>query len=109
VQPFPTTGAKWQVSKGGGQGPQWRRDGSELFYLAPDKKLIAVAVKTGPSFAAGAAHALIDTRITSWESSNNVGAHYAVSADGQRFLVNTASDTIQPITLAVNWLAALNK
>jgi hypothetical protein len=109
VQPFPTTGAKWQVSKGGGLGPQWRRDGSELFYLAPDKKLIAVAVKAGPSFAAGAAHALVDTRITSWESSNNQGAHYAVSSDGQRFLVNTASDTIQPITLAVNWLAALNK
>jgi eukaryotic-like serine/threonine-protein kinase len=109
VQPFPTTGAKWQVSKGGGQVPQWRRDASELFYLAPDKKLIAVAVRTGPSFAPGEAHALIDTRITSWESSNNQGTQYAVSADGQRFLVNTPSDVIQPITLAVNWSAALSK
>jgi len=109
VQPFPTTGAKWQVSKGGGQQPQWRRDGSELFYIAPDKKLIAVAVKTGATFAPGEARALLDTRITAWEGSNNHGVQYAVTADGQRFLVNTAGDAIQPITLVLNWPAALNK
>ena len=42
VQPFPPTGAKWQVSKGGGQQPQWRRDGCELFYIGADKKLVGV-------------------------------------------------------------------
>jgi hypothetical protein len=109
VQPFPTTGTKWQVSKGGGQGPQWRHDGGELFYIAPDKKLIAVAVKTGATFASRDARALIDTRITAWESSNNQGTQYAVTADGQRFLVNTASDVVRPITLMLNWLAPLSK
>lgn len=34
VQPFPTTGAKWQVSSMGGSDPQWRGDGRELFYVA---------------------------------------------------------------------------
>src|SRR4029077_14468036 len=29
VQPSPPTGAKWQISKGGGHQPQWRRDGRE--------------------------------------------------------------------------------
>jgi hypothetical protein len=109
VQPFPTTGAKWQVSKGGGQEPQWRRDGNELFYMASDRKLIAVAVKTDATFAPGDARALFDTRVTAWEGSNNQGPQYAVTADGQRFLVNTASDAVQPITLALNWPAALNK
>jgi dipeptidyl aminopeptidase/acylaminoacyl peptidase len=109
VQPFPTTGTKWQVSKGGGQQAQWRRDGRELFYIAPDKKLIAVAVKTGATFAPGEARALIDTRITAWEGPNNEGVQYAVTADGQRFLVNTAIDAVQPITLVLNWAAALNK
>jgi Tol biopolymer transport system component len=109
VQPFPTTGSKWQVSKGGGQEAQWRRDGNELFYLSPDKKLIAVAVKIGAAFVAGEAHALLDARISAWEGSNNQGPQYAVTADGQRFLVNTASDAVQPITLVLNWPAALNK
>ncbi|HKO02692.1 MAG TPA: protein kinase, partial [Thermoanaerobaculia bacterium] len=30
VQRFPATGAKWQVSSGGGEQPRWRRDGREL-------------------------------------------------------------------------------
>ncbi len=44
VQPFPGPGPKVQVSVGGGTLPRWRRDGSELFYLAPDRRLMAVSV-----------------------------------------------------------------
>src|SRR6266540_1964361 len=44
VQPFPASGAKWQISSGGGMQPRWRHDGKELFYLAPNKKLMAVDV-----------------------------------------------------------------
>ena len=33
VAPFPWTGAKWQISNGGGAGPRWRADGKELFYF----------------------------------------------------------------------------
>ena len=108
VQPFPPTGAKWQISKGGGHQPQWRRDGGELFYMAPDRKLIGVAVQTGSAFVPGAARALVETRITSWERSN-FGSQYAVTADGERFLVNNATDTTLPITLVLNWTAALKK
>ena len=107
VQPFPATGAKWQVSKGGGQQPQWRRDGRELFYIAPDKKLVGVAVRAGSDFATGEARALIDTRIVAWERSNQQSCQYAVTADGERFLVNNATDTILPIALVLNWQAAL--
>ena len=108
VQPFPTTGAKWQISKGGGQGAQWRRDGRELFYVAPDLKLVGVAVSAGSDFAAGEARTLFETRITSLERSN-FGSGYAVTSDGQKFLVNTAPSTIQPVTLILNWAAALGK
>ena len=108
VQPFPTTGGKWQVSKGGGQQPQWRRDGAELFYITPDRKLTGVVVKTGSDFALGEARVLLETRITGWDLSN-YGMSYAVSADGQRFLVNTASDAVLPITLVLNWPVALTR
>ena len=102
VQPYPATGTKWQISKGGGVQPQWRRDGRELFYVAPDKKLTGVAVRTGSDFAPGEARALFDTRMAGWDRSNT-GTQYVVAADGQRFLVNTATDETLAITLVRNW------
>ena len=44
VQPFPGPGPKSQVSVGGGTLPRWPRDGGELFYLAPDNRLMVVSV-----------------------------------------------------------------
>ena len=42
--PSRAPGPKVQVSVGGGTMPRWRRDGSELFYLAPDRRLMAVSI-----------------------------------------------------------------
>lgn len=81
-------------------------DGSELFYIGPDRKLIGVSVKSGSDFSVGEARSLVETRISSRE---RLGGQYAVTADGQRFLVNTASDTTLPVTLILNWTAALRK
>jgi hypothetical protein len=53
VQPVPATGAKFQVSTGGGGRPRWRRDGKELFYASGEGKLMAVPIKLGDSIEAG--------------------------------------------------------
>ncbi|MFN2480058.1 MAG: protein kinase, partial [Pyrinomonadaceae bacterium] len=53
VQTFPASGGRWRVSTGGGSQPRWRRDGRELFYIAPDRKLMAVSIKPGAAFEAG--------------------------------------------------------
>ena len=45
LQSFPASGAKFMISEGGGMEPQWRKDGTELFYLAKDRTLMAVPVK----------------------------------------------------------------
>jgi Tol biopolymer transport system component len=57
VQPFdPSSGfagedAKRQVSRDGGLGMvQWRRDGRELYYVAPDGGVMTVDVTNDPSF-----------------------------------------------------------
>ena len=34
---------------------------------------------------------------------------YHVSPDGQRFLVNTMSEAVAPLTIVVNWPAGLKK
>jgi len=106
VAPFPGPGGKWLVSTAGGRLPRWRRDGTEIFYLAPDNTLMAAAVNgRGSSFAVGAVRPLFETRAT--------GARYSydVSADGQRFLINTALEQAAsaPITVVVNWTAGVGK
>jgi Tol biopolymer transport system component len=104
VQPFPATGSRWQVSTAGGLQPQWRGDGRELYYVSPDKKLTAVDVKTtGAVFAWGAPRALMETRMTGWERISAGCCQYAVSRDGERFLISTATTAATPITIASNW------
>jgi len=105
VQSFPLSGAKWQVSTNGGDNPRWRRDGKELFYLAADQKLMAAAVNEEGTFKAGVPKVLFQTREV-------VGRYrYAVTADGQRFLVNTPLEEANtaPITVVLNWTAELGK
>jgi len=53
VQRFLSPGGKWQVSSNGGKQPQWSHNGNELFYVAADQKLMAVAVRPGLSLDPG--------------------------------------------------------
>jgi Tol biopolymer transport system component len=110
VAPFPGPGGNWKVSSAGGSEPRWRRDGKELYYLAPDGKLMAVEVNAGPTFEAGAATPLFQTRRRVPVSSTDLFS-YDVSADGQRFLVNTdvGEVTSSPLTVVLNWTAELKR
>ena len=104
VQSFPASGAKWQVSVSGGSQPRWRRDGKELFYLAGDRNVTVVDVNTeAPTFAHGTPKALFETRIS--KGDDRAGDQYAVTTDGQRFLVNTLAEEGAPISLVINWTA----
>jgi len=90
--------------------PEWRRDGKELFYISADGKLTEVPVTAdGPTFSAGTPHALFDVEIP--EPNPPYPTDYAVTADGQRFLVNTVVDqpTRPALTVILNWTADLKK
>jgi len=106
VQPFPGPGGKWQISTSGGSMPVWRRDGKELFYLAADRRLMAVPVVTGEAFETGTPVALFEARLK-----DDPDRHYDVSADGQRFLLTTplGDDSTPPITLVQNWTVLLRQ
>ncbi len=98
------------ISIAGGTQPRWRRDGKELFFLAPDRKLMVVEVKGGSTFEAGLPRPLFQTRAQVNRAGPNVFA-YDVSADGQRFLVNTivGEQASIPVTVVVNWTAGLRR
>jgi serine/threonine protein kinase len=100
VQPFPTSGSKWQISNGGGTQPMWLRDGKELFFMGEDRKLYATDIHVSSTFEFGMPHSLFEVH----------GRSYVPARDGQRFLVNMSSDAApSPINIVVNWTAALNK
>ena len=104
LQPFPGPGDRIRVSAGGGQHVRWARDGSELFYMAADRRLTSVRVTFGANGppVLGAPLPLFRT-----ESDNSfiTRQQYVVSPDGQRFLINASTDAIDPpsIMLILNW------
>ncbi|HET8677087.1 MAG TPA: hypothetical protein VFO63_14925, partial [Blastocatellia bacterium] len=98
-----------RISTNGGIVPNWSRDGKELFYVDGDGRMMAVAVNTsGGTFQTGAPTALFQTRMFADAS---VFHEFAVSHDGQRFLVGTLiGDTKSPRpTVILNWPAALKR
>jgi Tol biopolymer transport system component len=109
VRSFPRGDQKWPVSNGGAWQPIWRRDGRELFFLSQEGVLMAADVKAGANFEAGVPHPLFRTTIPPYPGAPQVPANtYAVSKDGQRFLVNQAVDDASKgsISIVTRWQAA---
>jgi eukaryotic-like serine/threonine-protein kinase len=93
VARFPPTGAKWQVSAGGGILPRWRADGKELFFVKPGApaKVFAVPIVLGATPQIGQVVNLFDFDIG--RPSPSV---YDVTADGQKILANTQTGEEPP-------------
>jgi Tol biopolymer transport system component len=99
VQSFPGRESKWQVSISGGTNPRWRRDGRELFYAGPEKRLMSVNVAAaGPVLQFSTPFALF---------SMVLHGSYDVTPDGQRFIVSSQRENtrVAPIEIVANWTA----
>jgi Tol biopolymer transport system component len=107
VQTFPQTGGKWLISTAGGAQPRWRRDGKELFFIAPDKTLMAVDINAGSLLETSTPTRLFATQVSSYSAPSR----YLVTADGQRFLINAPAEAASqtPINVVMNWTADLKK
>ena len=104
IEPYPPSGAKWQVSNGGATSPRWRGDGKELFFQSNDDRIMSVAVT------AGADGLRISTPSPLFQMRTRSGTfQYDVSADGQKFLLDAAKggDDKTTITLVTNWTSSL--
>jgi eukaryotic-like serine/threonine-protein kinase len=96
-------GGSVPVSRGGGSAPRWRGDGREIFYLAPNGKMMAVAVAPEQEFRVGTPTPLFQT-----PPGTIVGD---VTADGKRFLLiaPVGPSASVPFTVVLNWTAGLKK
>ena len=89
-------GQSCECPSGGGTIPRWRQDGRELFYLAPDRRLMVVSVsRRGSESRDGTSprpvHAVDDVSVMS--------RHPTVSGFSSRAVISAAS----PIVVILNW------
>jgi Tol biopolymer transport system component len=105
VRPFAGRGEPFPISTAGGVYPRWSRDGKELYYIAPDAKMMAVPIRaTAGTIEAAAPATLFQTRRVGG-GSNVIGRghQYDVTRDG-RFLINVETESsAPPLTLLMNW------
>jgi Tol biopolymer transport system component len=103
AQQFPS-GRRFQVSTDGGFWPRWQ--GNEIFYISADNQLMAVPIEVSSDpqeTKPGKPIALFTPPIRITVSNNASGAPYAVTGDGQRFVVGAVSPVKSPITVIKNW------
>ena len=112
VVPFSVSGprGKKQVSIGGGAEPVWARESRELLYRNGDK-MMAVAIETEPELSVGTPRLLFEGRFLPVLSGDDPGSSYAISPDGQRFLMIKREQDLVPteIIVVLNWFEELKR
>ena len=97
---------KLPISTNGGTNPVWAPSGKELFFIAPDGKLMSVDIGAGSSFEPGKPKVLFDIIA----ARTNQGNDYDVSTDGQRFLfISGMADATSSLAVVINWSSDLKK
>jgi hypothetical protein len=104
IRSFPDLSVKVRISTNGGNEPQWRGDGHELFYMGPDNTIYSVPLTPdGTRLAPGSPEPLFAANVDQIKTIRN---QFAVSRDGQRFLVLSLMDRdASPIVTVLNWRA----
>jgi serine/threonine protein kinase len=96
-------GEKRRISPAGGKRPRWRRDGKELYYIAPGGFVMGLPVALGQPREVGAPVPL-------FRGEPDI-ENYDVAPDGSRFLVSTPAEKVResPIRVIVNWTALVER
>ena len=105
VRSFPDGVRKWRVSTAGGVAPHWAKGGREILYQSTSSDLLAVPVMPGAEFRPGKPVTLFHADLSTYGWGVN---RWAVTADGQRFLLNLAiKNPFTGFTVTKNWEAAI--
>ena len=99
VRGFGGTPGRWQISRGGGTQPVWRGDSRELFYVGLGGVMNAVAIGGEDTLIAGSPQPLFQTTLPNVLAPFRTS--YAVSPDGQRFLLNSLRQNPQVSAISV--------
>jgi Tol biopolymer transport system component len=102
VRSFPDLSVKVRISTSGGNQPQWRGDGKELFYIGPDNTIHSVPLTSSSGrIEPGTPEPLFTASVDQLKTIRN---QFAVTPDGQRFLVLSLIDRdASPFVTILNW------
>jgi Tol biopolymer transport system component len=107
VTEFPSGLGKIRISSDGGRFPRWRKDEKELYYLGADNIMMAATL---PNPASGLR---VESTTALFQTDAVVGPAppFVVSADGERFLINSTIPSRTPPTLSLvfNWPSLIKK
>jgi Tol biopolymer transport system component len=103
IRAFPDGEDERKVSIDGAMAPRWRGDGREIYFLTLDAVMMAASVDSD-SGVPGPIEMLFPTSL-SFASLRP----YAVTRNGERFLMPVAIEREPPITAVINWQARLPK
>jgi hypothetical protein len=97
VAAFPQRAGKWLV--GTGSWPPWKSDGSELFFLDSNNRLVSARVEARENaFGIGTLRPLFTIEVP------GSGYPYDVSPDGRRFVINDADEMSGgTLSFIINW------
>jgi Tol biopolymer transport system component len=110
VQSFPAGGARLPVSSKGGDWVRWSRDGREMFYVAADRRVMAVDVRPmSGSLELGTPKALFTIPVA-LATPSLAPYTYDVMPNGQRFLVvvPVGDSASRSMMVILNWRADLS-
>ena len=95
VTSFPVAGAKLKISVKGGNSPTWAPDGKSLYYFE-DRRLIAVAIETVPTFRVTGRTPLFEGEYIQYRWSRQ----YDIHPDGKHFVMvqNPPRGNIEVVT-----------
>ena len=113
VQPYPVTGAMYQVSTMGGHYPLWSFDEKQIFYatdeLGGTSQIMSVDVQTQPRFVVLKTTPLPIKGILS----NQARGGFDITPDGKYFVVLMPSDAgrarVPQINITLNWFEELKQ
>jgi Tol biopolymer transport system component len=100
-----TGGGKVRISNNGGSHPVWSRDGKELYYIAADRKLMAVPIRGGAALNPGTPKELFPTQIA-----RSISYWFDISRDGRFILpVRVQQGSRASMSVVLNWPSILKK
>ena len=100
VQPFPPTGARYQVTDAGGTTPVWSPDGRRIYYVTASK-VFAATVQTSPAFAVLRRELVFG--VEGYNLSSPVHAPFDVAPDGKHLLLLRPTRSDNGLVVVRDW------
>jgi serine/threonine-protein kinase len=97
LRPVAVSGVAMRVSTAGGEYPNWRADGRELYYRAPDGAIMGVTVTLSPRQVLSR-----PTAVLAAPPFSRTIRSFEVTPDGERFVAFGREDPLL-FTLVTNW------